>query len=218
MKKKEKNHIKNMIFDFDGVIYDSVKIKNDAFKKIVKSYNLLIQKKFLKFHLDNLGVSRYKKFEFLKKKLIKSKNKNFINDNSMMYKKILTNDLKKAKLIPGVNLFIKKYKKLNLFISSGTPEHDLKKICKEKKIKIYFKKIMGSPRNKKQHILDLKKKFKINKKNTIFFGDSTTDFDAAKKYNLAFIQVGNNMKNSKVRLKIRDFHDSKIKRYLNERT
>ena len=42
--------------------------------------------------------------------------------------------------------------------------------------------------------------------------------NAAKKYNLAFIQVGNNMKNSKVRLKIRDFHDSKIKKYLNERT
>tara|TARA_B100002052_G_scaffold298448_1_gene331950 strand:- start:2721 stop:3386 length:666 start_codon:yes stop_codon:yes gene_type:complete len=217
MKKREKNYIENMIFDFDGVIYDSVKIKNNAFKKIVKGYNLSIQKKFLKFHLNNLGVSRYKKFEFLKNRLIKSKNKDFINDNSMMYKKILSNDLKKVKLIPGANFFIKKYKKFNLFISSGTPENDLKKICKEKKIEIYFKKIMGSPKNKIQHISDLKKKFKINKKNTIFFGDSITDFNAAKKYNLAFIQVGNNMKNNMVQLKIKDFHDKKIKKYLNER-
>lgn len=218
MKKRKKNYIENMIFDFDGVIYDSVKIKNNAFKKIVKGYNLSIQKKFFKFHLNNLGVSRYKKFEFLKNRLIKSKNKDFINDNSIKYKKILSNDLKKAKLIPGANLFIKKYKKFNLFVSSGTPENDLKKICKEKKIEIYFKKIMGSPKNKSQHISDLKKRFKINKKNTIFFGDSTTDFDAAKKFNLAFIQVGNNMKNSKVKLKIKDFHDNKIKEYLNERT
>ena len=76
---------------------------------------------------------------------------------------------------------------------------------------------MGSPKNKIQHISDLKKKFKINKKNTIFFGDSITDFNAAKKYNLAFIQVGNNMKNNMVQLKIKDFHDKKIKKYLNER-
>ena len=32
-----------MIFDFDGVIFDSVKIKNDAFKKIVK-YNFQFKK------------------------------------------------------------------------------------------------------------------------------------------------------------------------------
>ncbi len=56
----------------------------------------------------------------------------------------------------------------------------------------------------------MKKKYKINKKNTVFFGDSITDFHAAKANKFKFIQVGNNMKNSMVKFKIKDFNDKKI--------
>ena len=31
--KEQKNYVKNIIFDFDGVILDSVKLKNKAFQK-----------------------------------------------------------------------------------------------------------------------------------------------------------------------------------------
>ena len=37
-------NIKNIIFDFDGVILDSVDLKNQAFEKIVENYNPNIKK------------------------------------------------------------------------------------------------------------------------------------------------------------------------------
>ena len=77
---------------------------------------------------------------------------------------------------------------------------------------------MGSPRSKKQHITFLKKKYKIHKKNTVFFGDSMSDYYAAEANKFRFIQVGNNMKNSKVKLKIKDFNDKKYLHKLDNRS
>ncbi len=156
-------NIKNIIFDFDGVILDSVDLKNQAFEKIVENYNPNIKKKFINFHLKNLGISRKIKLKFLEKLLVK--NQLVYNDKiSKNFDKIMNNKLKKATLIPGVRSFIVRHKNLNLFISSGTPERDLKKKCIEKKISKYFKKIMGTPRSKNQHILSIKKKYNLSKK------------------------------------------------------
>ena len=202
--------IENIIFDYDGVILNSVEIKNEAFKELVKDYDYQIKKKFVKFHLENLGVSRYKKFKFLKNILLKKKSNNNYEKIEKKFEKILKKNLKKATLISGVRLFLSRNKDLNLFISSGTPEKELKKNCKKKGITNFFIEILGSPMTKKQHILYLKKKYKINKNNTLFFGDSFTDYDAANKYKLNFIQVGNNLKNIKIKFKIKDFNDKRL--------
>ena len=52
---------KKYIFDFDGVILDSVELKNQAFKKTVNRYDKKIVKKFMNFHYNNLGLSRFEK-------------------------------------------------------------------------------------------------------------------------------------------------------------
>ncbi len=65
--------IKGLIFDFDGVILDSVKIKEKAFKKIVNKYGLTVSEKFMKYHNKNLGISRELKFEYFYKNIIKKK-------------------------------------------------------------------------------------------------------------------------------------------------
>lgn len=208
---------KNLIFDFDGVILDSVKIKNESFKELVKNYDRNIQIKFFDHHISNLGLSRYKKFAYLKKLLSKNKDYKY-NNIPKKFENILNRKIKNAKLIKGVKNFLKKNKKKKLFISSGTPNFDLKKIVKRYKIDKYFLEVLGSPRSKKQHITFLKKKYKIHKKNTVFFGDSMSDYYAAEANKFRFIQVGNNMKNSKVKLKIKDFNDKKYLHKLDNRS
>ena len=64
---------KAIIFDFDGVLIDSVNIKNKAFKEIVKNKNKTIKKKFIQYHYKNLGISRKVKFKYLLKNLLKKK-------------------------------------------------------------------------------------------------------------------------------------------------
>ncbi len=202
--------IKNIIFDFDGVIIDSVKIKDLAFKKLVKKYNTSIQIKFYHFHRKNLGLSRDVKFDYLLKKLIKKYSYKEKKNLSIKFTNIIKKDIKKSKFIKGSRAFLKKSAHLNKFISSGTPQTELKKICERKKISHLFKEMLGSPSSKERHIMFLKKKYKINKKNTIYFGDSLVDYNASQVLGLKFIQIGNNFNNNGVKIKIDNFHDNRL--------
>ena len=199
-------NIKNLIFDFDGVVLDSVKVKDNSFKKLAKKYKKNIRQKFYIYHKKNLGFSRENKFKYLFTKLLKKKystfdkkkiNREFVQIN---YKEVC-----KCKFVLGVKKFLLSNKKLNLFISSGTPEKELKLLCKERNISHIFVKILGSPKTKKKHISNLKVKYKVNSTNTLFFGDSTNDYSVAKQLKLNFVQVGNNFKRKNVKLKIKNF-------------
>ena len=84
--------IKTIIFDFDGVIFNSHKIKTNAFYEVFKSYGKKIAIKAKRFHQNNIGKSRYFKFKFILK--------NFLN------KKITKNEI--LKLDENFDAFVKK--------------------------------------------------------------------------------------------------------------
>ena len=52
---------KLFIFDFDGVIVDSVDIKTEAFGEIYSNYGSSITEKVKNYHIENGGLSRYEK-------------------------------------------------------------------------------------------------------------------------------------------------------------
>ena len=71
----------SLIFDCDGVILNSNQIKSDAFYDVAKQFGDIPAKKLLKFHVENGGISRYKKFEYLISNLASyEKSKKTIND------------------------------------------------------------------------------------------------------------------------------------------
>jgi len=198
---------KAIIFDFDGVIIDSVEIKDKAFGTIVKKNTKKIRDKFLKYHKKNLGLSRQVKFKFLFEKVLKKKyQKKDIDELSKKFNQLILQKILKLKINSGVLKFFNKNKKKYLFfISSGTPQKELLYILKNKKIDNYFKSIYGSPKSKTDHIRKIIKDQKLLKKNIIFIGDGESDLKAAFKTNIKFIQIGKNFKSEKVRFKVSHF-------------
>ena len=61
---------KGTIFDYDGVISESVGIKGEGFSMIYKPYGKKIADKVIKHHHANGGVSRYEKFRFYHKNFL----------------------------------------------------------------------------------------------------------------------------------------------------
>ena len=174
-----------IIFDFDGVIINSHKIKTKAFYEIFKSYGKKIATKARKFHENNIGKSRYSKFKFILKNILNKKitRKELLrldqNFDVFVKKKI-------RKMVPSKNLmkFLNSQKKYhNFYISTGTPQNKIVNILKEKKLFSFFKKIYGSPRSKVEHIKEIKKK----NINIVFIGDSLEDFKASVETNIDFI-------------------------------
>ena len=56
------NRIKAIIFDYDGVIAESVNVKTEAFAEMYKPYGESILKKVVSHHEANGGISRFEKF------------------------------------------------------------------------------------------------------------------------------------------------------------
>ena len=151
---------------------------------------------FITYHELNGGISRYIKFEYFLRNILKKQN--FQEEHSSLLRKfsLISMEIlsREAKLIPGVKDFLKKLNKEKKYViaCSGTDEIDLKKILAIKNIDQYFSHIYGSPKTKKEILLKALTEYKNHKIQGIFFGDASSDYEAAKKFQLDFIFVSYN--------------------------
>tara|TARA_B100000315_G_scaffold215016_1_gene213910 strand:- start:981 stop:1643 length:663 start_codon:yes stop_codon:yes gene_type:complete len=181
--------IKAIIFDFDGVILESVDIKKEAFIKLYSTYGKDVVQKVHNHHIENGGMSRYDK--------IKHYHKNFIGIDptqtelirfTKKFSEIVFEKVINAPYVNGALEFIQdNYKKYSLFISTATPTDEINLILKAKKISDYFIGVYGSPDIKKKHIIKIGRKFNFDLNEMIMFGDSTSDLIAAKDCSIQFV-------------------------------
>ena len=62
--------IKAVIFDFDGVIVESVDIKTEAFARLFENEGDEVVRQVVAHHLKNCGVSRFEKFRHIYQKML----------------------------------------------------------------------------------------------------------------------------------------------------
>lgn len=176
-----KTKLKNIFFDFDGVIAESVSAKTDAFKEMYAKHGLKIVKEVEDYHVNNGGVSRFEKFKYWEKTFFgKEISDKKVQEMAKEFSGLVLNKVINSEEVKGANYFIKKYSKLlNFWIITGTPTNEIEIITKERKINIFFIGIHGSPENKKFWTEFLLKKHNLERNETLFLGDATTDLDAA---------------------------------------
>ena len=210
--------IKALLFDFDGVILDSAGIKTAAYRKLLERDYPDKVDEFMEYHIKNAGISRYVKFQYFYEKILGIKLTE-VNKKEIMHKfsKIVFNEILQASFIKGMPSFLEdNYKKLPLFVVSGTPTEEVNLIIKKRKLNIYFKEIHGSPKEKGEIIYDILKRYNWNPKEAIFFGDAESDLRASDKTGVIFIArlnfTSKALENCKY--KIRDFQGFKIENLL----
>ncbi len=181
--------IKGIIFDFDGVITESVHIKSAGFSEIYKPYGPATVKKVVKHHEANGGMSRFKKIKFYHKTFLNTSLSNQeINHIANQFSEYVVDRVVNAQYVPDALEFIKhSYGNYKLFISTGTPTTEIKKILKLKKIMKYFKSVYGSPALKNDHVKVICSEYNLKSDELIFFGDSKTDMEAAAANGIKFI-------------------------------
>jgi len=186
--------IKNIIFDFDGVILDSVPVKTEAFRQLFKDFPSNIVDQFITYHEENGGISRYIKIEYFFKTLLKENITEtevikYANKYSLLTKQELAN----PKYLIGESFdFIKEhYRNINMHVASGADEADLHYICDTLELNQFFISIHGSPTPKNDVVKNILLIHKYILKETILIGDSINDFTAADKNNITFYGYNN---------------------------
>jgi len=178
-----------IVFDFDGVLVESVDIKTQAFRALYKNYNKQVIDEIVSYHLTNGGVNRYDKFRYIHNKIlgqqleIAEENK-LCNEFSYLVEDLVV----AAKWVQGAFEFITKYHQiLPLHISSATPVEELLRITKKRKMDQYFLTITGSPKPKNRTLVEICESTGCNSKRVLMIGDSYSDFDAAKHAKTSFV-------------------------------
>ena len=186
--------IKNILFDFDGVILDSMPIRDYGFKKIFEDFDDNLVSKLLEYHNLNGGLSRYVKIKYFYNELLNQEiSEAEINRYSVLFSALMKKQLTDKKyLIAETVKFIRgNYKKYNLHIVSGSDEEELRYLCKALKIDNYFLSINGSPTHKNEIVKDVLVANQYSANETILIGDSVNDYDAAEVNGLKFYGYNN---------------------------
>ena len=186
--------IKNILWDFDGVILDSMKIRDWGFREIFKDFNKNEVEKLICYHNLNGGLSRYVKIryfyeEILGKEIDEKRISEYAGKFSVLMKKELINP--KNLILESVSFIRENYTNYNFHIVSGSDQNELRFLCRELKIEKYFTTINGSPTPKNKLVEHLLKLYKYNKKETCIIGDSFNDYEAAKINNISFLAYNN---------------------------
>lgn len=185
------NHI---IFDFDGVIVDSVSLKGQCFYNIFPDHSIAQRQAILDYHNENGGVSRLDKIKYFFSEIANEPlSQEELDIYMARFSELSLSKLKNKNIIIQETLeFIKKNKsKKSLYIASASDHQDLIQICDFHSLSQYFKEIRGGPTSKTELIATIMKKHSIHKDDVYLIGDSKSDIKAARNNNIKIFGYNN---------------------------
>jgi len=190
--------LKGIIFDFDGVIAESVQVKTDAFAALYASFGADIVSKVVEHHEAHGGMSRFEKIRLYHESFLnRTVAKEEITNLASQFSELVVEKVIDAPYVPGALEYIQQsYKQYKLFISTGTPTEEIRQILECREIANYFTDIFGSPERKTVHLKHILSKYDLKPDELIFFGDSNSDLNASKDVQIPFILIKNKFNQS----------------------
>ena len=120
-----------VVFDCDGVILDSNRLKTEAFVSALDDEPDQYVDKMIAYHKANGGISRYKKLRYYFEEINPRKDaEKKIEQAISRFAEIVYRGLMECNYIPGVLDFIEEVKKkeLHIFVVSGSDEEELREV------------------------------------------------------------------------------------------
>lgn len=178
-----------IFWDFDGVIMDSNRVREDGFRIVLRGYPDAEVDRLIAYHRINGGLSRYVKFrhffEFIRGEEICEKG---VSDWAERFSEVMKDSLVNPKMLISETMEVirKYYNSLPMYVVSGSDQEELRYLMEQMGIHIYFKRIHGSPIPKKEWVKLLLEEEKLEPENVILIGDSINDWEAAQTNGLHF--------------------------------
>jgi HAD superfamily hydrolase (TIGR01549 family) len=174
-----------LVFDMDGVLLDSLAIKQNAFADLFKDYpNRLPQ--IRSYNVDHQGIPRAVKIRHVCTQILNLEEVDELVQRLLdAYRSSLEKPMSAAPLLPGVRDFLAStpYPK---FVSSSAPAQDVVAVLRQHGIFDYFEGVYGYPESKLEVLARLKQEYGMR---IIFFGDALADYEAAQKAGVFFVGV-----------------------------
>lgn len=177
-----------LIFDFDGVILESVGVKTEAFRALF-SFSKEHVDEIVRFHVENGGMSRFDKFRHIYANILhEDLSREKFDALSAQFAQLVEEKVIRAPFVAGApEALVALQAQFPLYIVSATPQDELIRIVHARGIAQYFRGILGSPQQKAEHIRDILRTTGLSANHVIFVGDAINDWKAAQACGVRFV-------------------------------
>lgn len=179
---------KAIVFDFDGVILESVSIKTEAMASLFAHHpKHLAQIKAL--HEGLAGISRFIKFDMIHRDILNTPLSAAAKEAlGRKFSKLVVEKVLACPFVSGAREFLEAcHETTSLFVVSGTPDEELVMIVKKRDLSPYFKAVYGSGRGKPDLLRKIITDQACRAEDLVFVGDGLSDFRAAADVSVPFI-------------------------------
>ena len=179
------------IFDCDGVLLNSNKLKTQAFYDVALPYGKEFAEKLVDYHVKNGGISRYEKFAYFLQHIAKKDRVDDLELCSLLeaYAKEVWQGLLDCEVAENLEQLGQCHVNSQWLVISGGDQDELRKLFTKRNLAHIFNGgIFGSPDNK-DAILSRELANENIQHPAVFFGDSQYDYEVAKRTEIDFVFV-----------------------------
>ena len=177
-----------IFWDFDGVIKDSVEVKSVAFGQLFAPFGDDVVKQVREHHEANGGLSRFDKLPIYLGWAGCLSTPELVEEYANKFSILVKRKVIESNWVPGVLEFVRnKTNKQLYFIITATPQDEIEDIINELELTKFFHKIIGAPISKSNAIKSILESFCIEAEQSIMFGDSMSDYQAATENGITFL-------------------------------
>lgn len=181
----------SLVFDCDGVILNSNRVKTDAFYQAALPYGEAAAQAMVDYHVANGGVSRYLKFAHFLEQLVPeyAVERSGPNLDELLehYANAVLEGLLNCEVAPGLEQLRKRIPNTRWLIVSGGDQTELRHVFAQRGLtELFDGGIYGSP-DTKDEILARELKSNTIQMPALFLGDSKYDYQAASTAGLDFV-------------------------------
>ena len=178
-----------LLFDCDGVILDSAKLKLQIFREMLTELAPAKIDEIMHYYSTHGGTSRVRKFEYLLPNILgEPADPTRVDELATEFSQRVVERVVSCPFIAGAEEFLTRYHRdYACYVISGTPQPELRDIFHRRGIESWFAGIYGSPRTKAQVGQEIIAAHSYDRRRVVFLGDATTDRDAAAELGVHFI-------------------------------
>lgn len=177
-----------LLFDCDGVVIDSNRLKTDAFREVLAEHGPELVEQFVEYHRQNGGVSRYAKMRHFFTHMAKVPDAQVRADAAVAaFSAESRRRMVDAPLVPGVESVLRSAS-VPAYIVSGADQAELRHVFATRGMANLFEDILGSPTPKDETMRRLVDAGKVPEP-AVFFGDARKDMEVAEEAGADFVFV-----------------------------
>ena len=179
--------IQVVVLDFDGVLVESADVKTEAFAKLFPAHPTY-HDAIRRYHLRHAGISRHVKIRHIVTAILgEPADERRFEDLAERFRVLVEEQVADAPVVRGAREFLRAAQgRYHLYIASGTPEPELRRLAGRHGFSSSFVEVYGSPTTKPTLLRRIAAAEAVPAQAMVMVGDGESDRDAADETGVPF--------------------------------